>query len=49
MNDEKKQAITEIKRMINELRMILIVDEDLTDIYNLCEAIMTTIDEADLF
>lgn len=49
MNDEKERAIVEIKRLINELRMTLIDEDGCQDIYNLCESIMVTIEEADLF
>ena len=47
MKDEKKEAILEVERLINELKEIS-RDDDFKSIYQACEAIMITIDEADL-
>lgn len=47
MGNEKKEAILEVKRLFEELKMFL-NGESFGDVYNACEAIMITIDEADL-
>lgn len=47
MENEKKEAIIEVKRLVKELNGSLKAD-DFSSIYQECEAIMITIDEADL-
>jgi len=47
MEQQKKEAIFEVKRLITEMNESLKCD-DFQSIYQECEAIMITIDEADL-
>ena len=46
---EKEEAILEIERLMKELRMLTVGDWSFNDIYTICESIMVTIEEADLF
>ncbi len=45
---QKEDAIVEIKRLLKEMKMFS-ADTDFNSIYDLCESIMVTIEEADLF
>ena len=47
MENKKKEAIIEVKRLVKEMREFLRA-EDFSSIYQGCEAIMITIDEDDL-
>lgn len=47
MENEKKVGMVEVKRLVKELNGFLKAD-DFSSIYQLCESIMITIDEADL-
>lgn len=47
MENEKKEAILEVKRLIKEINEALKSD-GFKSIYQICEAVMITIDEADL-
>lgn len=45
---QKEEAIVEIKRLLEEMKMFS-ADTDFNSIYNICESVMITIEEADLF
>lgn len=47
MGNEKREAILEVERLVGELKEFS-RDDDFKSIYQACEAIMITIDEADL-
>lgn len=47
MENEKKESKLEVKRLFEELKEFVRYD-DFKSIYQICEAIMITIDEADL-